>query len=210
MVGIHSLLSLSFLLMFIYNGIYQKRRYSIGNALLSGLLATTIFSACIYFVPQFAVSRIAFATSSVIISFLLVGWRQLTTLPLKRFRQLTFSPDKIIIIGDGDLTAKIIKTIEKSRSGKIAGIVWNNEAVHPGEFAGYPVIGILDELKDVLSRNRVDSLIIATRHPWYSHIIDALSNLSIKGITIQWVPHDITSLPPDQLPDEIPLKDFSV
>lgn len=210
MLGIHSLLSSSFILLFVYNGIYQKRRYSVSNALLSGLLATTLFSACIYFVPQFALSRIAFATSSVLISFFLVGWRQMASLSLKRFRLLTFSPDKILIVGNSALTSKIIKSIEKSRSGKIVGIIWNNETVHPGEFSGYPVLGVLDNLKDILSRNRVDSLIIATHHPWYSHIIDVLSNLSMKNMTIQWVPQDITALPLDQLPDEIPLRDFSI
>jgi len=210
MVGIHSLISMSFLTMFFYNGIYQKRRYSVQNALLSGLIASAIFNACIYFIQQLAVSRIAFATSSAIIPFLLVGWRQLTNPSIKQFRQFTFSPDKIIIVGNGDLTSNIIRNIEKSRSGIIIGIVWDNEMVQPGEFAGYPVIGVLNNLKDTLSRYKVDTLIIATKYPWYSHIIDVLSNISIKNITIRWVPHDLTILPPEELPEEIPLRDFSV
>jgi O-antigen biosynthesis protein len=210
MLGIHSLLSASFLMLFGYNGIYTKRRYSIANVLLSGLLATALFSATIYFVKQFALSRIAFATSSVIISFLLVGWRELTPLALDRFRRLTFSPDKIILVGNGPITDVIIRNIEKQRIGKITGIVWNNNDRSPGEYAGYPVLGHLDELKSILVRYTVDTLIIATREPWYSHIIDVMSNLSIKNITIRWVPHDLTALPADQLPDDIPLRDLSV
>lgn len=210
MIGIHGLLTASYLLMFLYNGIYHKRRYSVTNALLSGLLATALFNACTYFVQQFALSRIVFAASSVIISFFLIGWRQMATLSLKRSRLLTFSPEKIIIIGEGELTNRIIRNIERNRTGRIIGIVWNNNPVHPGEFAGYPVIGLLDDLKDVLSRYQVDSLIIATQQPWYSHIIDAFSNLSLKNLTIQWVPHEVSSLDSTLLPDEIPLRDFSI
>jgi GT2 family glycosyltransferase len=210
LLGIHALLSLSFLFMYAYNGIYTKRRTSIANTFLSGLLATSLFSAGIYFVRSFALSRIAFALSSIIISFLLVGWRYLPQQAFRRIRRLTFAPDKTIIIGNGPLTGKIIKSIEKHRTGTIAGIIWNNEPVHPGDYEGYPVLGSLDELSGLLKRNRVDTLIIATSQPWYSHIIDVLSNVKVKNLTIQWVPHDLTALPAEELPDEIPLRNFFV
>lgn len=210
MLGIHGLLSASFIAMFGYNGIYNKRRYSIVNTILSGLLATVLFSAVIYFVKQFALSRIVFAVSSVVISFLLVGWREMTPFAMKRVRRLIFSTENTMIVGAGPITKAIIKNTEKLRQGRIAGIVWDNAAVRPGEYEGYPVLGTLDELRNILARNRVDALIIATQQPWYSQVIDVLSNLSIKNLTIRWVPHDLAALPPDKLPEDIPLRDFSV
>lgn len=210
MLGIHGLLSASFLFMYSYNGIYIKRRYSVANALLSGLLATLLFSACIYFVKPFALSRIAFALSSITISFLLVGWRELAPKALKGFRQIAYSPDKILVVGNGPITDRIIKKIEKQRSGMISGILWNNESSRPGEYEGYPVLGSLDEINSILTRNRVDTIILATSQPWYSHIIDVISNSYIKNLTIQWVPHELMNTPVDQLPEEVPLRDFFV
>ncbi|MBN1758818.1 MAG: glycosyltransferase [Chitinispirillaceae bacterium] len=210
MLGIHSLLSLSFLLMYAYNGIYTKRRTSVINTFLSGLLATSLFSAAIYFVKSFALSRIAFALSSIIISFLLVGWRHLPQQAFKRIRRLTFSHEKIIIIGSGPLTEKIIKTIEKHHSGTITGIIWDNPTPRPGDYEGYPVLGSLDELSTLIRRIRVQTLIIATAQAWYSHVIDVLSTVPVKNLTIQWVPHNLTTLQAEQLPDEIPLRDFFV
>ena len=210
MLSIHTLLSLSFIFMYAYNGIYSKRRFMVRNALLAGLLATTLFSACIYFVKSFALSRIAFAVSSVIISFLLVGWRTLSPQVLKRFRQLTFSPEKIILVGKGIIPDRIIRRIEKQRLSTITGIIWDTSGPHPGDYQGYPVLGSLENISNVLLRNRVDSLIVATKQPWYSHIIDVLSNVPVKNITIQWVPDELMSASPDSLPDEIPLRDFSV
>ncbi|MBN1575294.1 MAG: glycosyltransferase, partial [Chitinispirillaceae bacterium] len=210
MLGIHSLLSVSFLFMYAYNGIYVKRRVSFANALLSGLLATSLFSAAIYFVKSFALSRIAFALSSIIISFLLAGWREVAHQSRKRFLQLAYSPDNIIVVGNGPLTDKIIQNIENGRWGTITGIIWNNDTPRPGDYEGYPVLGQLEELSLLLPRYHVDTLIIATHQPWYSHIIDVLSNDKVKNLNIRWVPHDLTILPADRLPDEIPLRDFSV
>lgn len=210
MLGIHTLLSASFIFMYAYNGIYSKRRFKVRNALLTGLLATTLFSACIYFVKSFALSRIAFAVSSIIISFLLVGWRTLSPQVLKRFRQLTYSPEKIMLIGNGIIPDKIIRGIEKQKTGTITGIIWDISGPHPGDYQGYPVLGSLDDVSNVLLRNKVDSLIIATKQPWYSHIIDVLSNVPVKNITIQWVADELMSSSPESLPEEIPLRDFSV
>lgn len=210
LLGIHSLLSLSFIFMYAYNGIYSKRRYSIRNALLAGLLATTLFSASIYFVKSFALSRIVFALSSIIISFLLVGWRTLAPQALKRYRQLTYSPEKIMIVGNGRIPEKIIRTIEKQHIVTITGIIWDTTDSHPGDYQGYPVLGTLDNLSEVLLRNKVDSLIVATTQPWYSHIIDVLSNVPVKNLTIQWVPDELMTCFPEKLPEEIPLRDFSV
>jgi GT2 family glycosyltransferase len=210
MLVIHSLLSMSFIFMYAYNGIYVKRSPSFAKALLSGLLATSLFSAAIYFVKQFALSRIAFALSSIIISFLLAGWREVAHQSRKRLHRFVYAPDKIIIVGCGPLTDKIIAAIEQRRLGTITGIIWNNDAPRPGHYQGYPVLGQLEELSVLLPRYRVDTLIIATHQPWYSHIIDVLSNVKVKHLTIRWVPHELTALPAGKLPHEIPLRDFSV
>lgn len=210
MIGMHALLSISFIFMYIYNGIYVKRRYSISNALLSGLLATSLFCASIYFVKALALSRIAFALSSISITFLLVGWRELAPQAMKRFRQLRYTSDKTIIIGNSALTNQIITKIEHQHTTIISGIIWNNDPLRPGEYQGYPVLGTLDELSGILHRYHVDTLIIATHLPWYSQIIEVLSDRAVKNITIRWVPHELTLLPADELPTEIPLRDFSV
>ena len=211
MLAIHTLLSLSFIGMFAYNGIYARRRaVSVAGTLLAGLLATTIFSAGIYFVKQFALSRIAFALSSIIISFLLAGWRVLATQLPGRFRRSTYDDDRIVLVGNGPLIDSIIDNIEKNRTGTITGIIWNSGAARPGDYAGYPVLGVLDELSKLLPRLTIDTLIIATDQPWYSHIIELLSSTDVKNLTIKWVPHDLTQLPAEKLPAEIPLRDFSV
>jgi GT2 family glycosyltransferase len=210
MFGIHALLSFSFVAMFAYNGLYARRAVPVAVTLFAGLLATSVFSAGIYFVKQLALSRIAFAVASVIISFLLVLWRVLAAQLPGKLRRPALAYDRTVLVGNGPLIDRIIDTIEKSRTGTIAGIIWNNGAERPGDYAGYPVLGVLDELSTLLPRLRIDTLIIATHQPWYSHIIEVLSSAKVRNLTIKWAPHDLAQLDADKLPAEIPLRDFSV
>ncbi len=210
MLPVHSLFSLCFLFMFVYNGIYKKRQVSFAKSFFSAFLAASIFSAAVYFIKQFAFSRISFAFSSVIIPFFLAGWREVAHHSRTWLSHLVSQKDEIIIVGTGPVTDRIITGIEQQRSGRIAGIVWDNDTSRPGDYQGYPVLGSLDDLISLIPRYRVDTLIIATNQPWYSQIINLLSVVKIKNLTIRWVPHELTLLPADKLPAEIPLKDFSV
>ncbi len=144
------------------------------------------------------------------ISYIMDTLGELAPRVIRRFRQFTNSPDNIVVVGNGPLTDKIIGNVEKNRIGTIIGIIWNNGAPRPGDYQGYPVLGSLGELTALLQRYRVDTLIIATHQPWYSEIIEVLSNVTVKNLTIRWVPHDLSAIPADQLPDQIPLRDFSV
>ena len=72
------------------------------------------------------------------------------------------------------------------------------------------MLGQIDNIRDVLSRSRVDLLLIATAQPWYSHVIEALATVKVKHLTIQWVPTELFARTTEKLPDVIPLRDFSV
>ena len=210
MLGLHGLLSFCFIFMFAYNGIYSKKRYSISNTLLSGVLASVLFMALIYFINSLAVSRIVFGFSTVVISILLVGWRELIPKTIRRFKQFMFAPVKIVIMGSGVIPSHLIKSIEEQKNGNIIGIVWCDTKNVPGEYEGYPVLGSSDYLSQIIGRSRIDMLLIATPSPWYSQIIEVLSTSKIKHMTIRWVPHNLFDKPHTELPPEIPLLDFSV
>lgn len=210
MQGVHCLITLSFLLMFLYNGIYSKKRYTLSNALNSSFLATLLFFAMVYFVKSLAFSRAVFALSSIMISLLLIAYRELIPLIVHRFKRLVFSPERIVVLGSGAISAKIIKNIETQKSGDIIGIVWDSNSSVPSEYQGYQVIGTYQTLRTVFQNHKVDMLLIATQQPWYSWVIDVLSNQKIKNVTIRWVSHELFEKAPEELPDEIELLDFAV
>jgi Predicted glycosyltransferases len=210
MLGMHVLLTASFISVFAYRGVYSKGRYSIGNTLVSGIMASVAFMSCVYFVKSMAFSRIAFLISTICITLLLVAWRERMPLIIGRFKRLIYSTGKVIIIGNDDVSAALVKNIEEDKTARIQGVLWPVPEKYPGEFMGYPVLDTIENIRAVLERDQVDLLLIATAQPWYSYVIEALSSPKIKNLTIRWIPHELFAKKPEHLPQIIPLHDFTV
>jgi GT2 family glycosyltransferase len=210
MIGLHALMSASFLTMFGYFGIYSHKRYSLGNLLLSSFFASLVFLTGVYLIKSLAFSRLAFTGATVVIVFLLMAWRHLLPRMLTRFKRVIYARDKVIIIGSGDIPRLLIQNIERQKTATIAGIVWTGNGQRPGEFEGYPVLGIMEEVARLLSSVKVDMVLIATPLPWYSYIIEALAKVKAKNLTIRWVPRELFEKKTTELPEIIPLQDFSV
>jgi FlaA1/EpsC-like NDP-sugar epimerase len=210
MLGLHSLQSASFLSMFAYFGVYSHKRYSVANLLLSAFFASVIFMTGVYFIKSLAFSRLAFAGATVVIVFLLVGWRQLLPRAVNGLRRIIYAQDKVLIIGGGTIPRLLIQNIEKQKTAAIVGILWAGDTPSPGQFEGYPVLDRMENVADLLLRTSVDMVLIATPLPWYSYIIEALARVKAKNLTIRWVPKELFEKSREELPAVIPLHDFSV
>jgi FlaA1/EpsC-like NDP-sugar epimerase len=210
MIGMHSIMSASFLLTYTIRGVYSKSRYTPGHALVSGLLASTIFIAGIYFTQVMAFSRIAFAFSAFVSSFALVAWREIVGRMQTGAGMFAYATGRVIVIGDGDVARRLIHSIELDRTAHISGIVWPREETTPGQFEGYPVLGSLDSLKQILRIQPANLLLVATAEPWYSHFIEALATLRRHHLSVKWVRPELLLKKAGDLPEKIPLQDFNV
>ena len=136
MLFMHALLSASFLVMFFYRGVYSKERYSVGNALISGLIATMIFMVAMFFVKTMAFSRIAFLLSTLVIIVVLIAWREILPKLIHRFRRLIFSTGNVVILGNGDVALALIKNVETDASAQISGVLWPVKDSTPASSSG--------------------------------------------------------------------------
>ncbi len=210
MIGVHALLSGSFLSMFAFNGVYSRKKSAPQAVLLSGFFASILFMACVYYLKFLAFSRIAFGIAALLIVLLLTLWRQILPVMLRQGQRILYARDNVIIIGNGHIPSLVIQNYEKQKTATIVGVLWTGEGEPPGQFEGYPVLGRIDDVAAVLKRFSVDALLIATPLPWYSHIIEALAEVRRKNLTIRWVPRDLFDMKAEDVPTVIPLHDFSV
>ena len=211
MLGMHILISLCFLLTYTYRGVYSSKRYSTKNTLFSGLIASILFIACVFFIKSMAFSRLAFAGSAIITSLILVAWREILPRSITQLKRWVYSTGKVMIIGNGPIASAILKDTEQDKTAQICGIIWpKNSENMPGDFQGYPVLGSMQELSSILKRQKADLLLIATNESWYSSVIEALTFAPHKHLAIRWVPHRLFESLPDTIPDSIPLNDFSL
>lgn len=206
----HGLLTACFLLTNAYRGVYSSERYSVKNTFFSGIIASIIFISMAFFLRFIAFSRIAFSLSSLLISLSLTGWRMFLPGTVTWLKRRVFSTGKVIVVGNDTITTALIRNLEEDKTAHLCGVVWPSKDSVPGEFEGYPVLGSIDTIVNVLQSQCPDLLLIATTESWYSAVIEALGVLHHKKMTIQWVPHEIFKQPADRIPQEIPLVDFSV
>lgn len=208
----HGLISLCFLVTNVLRGIYSSERYSSKNTLISGSIASVLFLSSVFFIKSIAFSRIAFAISAILISIILVGWRAFLPLIIGRLKQSIYSTGNVIVLGNDRIASIVIKNIEADKTANILGIILPNKErdTIQGEFEGYPVLGIMDNTLDIFRKQHADLLIIASRDSWYSVIIEMLTFLRLKNLTIKWVSHDFFERTDEELPEIIPLNDFSI
>ncbi len=211
MTGMHVIISLCYLLTFAFRGVYASKSYSAHNTFYSSLIASAIFMSGIFFIQSMAFSRVAFAASAGLLLLLLTGWRTLLPRSIKQFKRWIYTTGDVIIVGNSPIASALIKETEQDKTALICGIVWpDDDASMPGEFEGYPVLGRIGALSSILKRRKADLILIATNAPWYSGIIETLSFVPVKHLKIRWVPHTLFDLPPEKIPQPIPLNDFSV
>jgi O-antigen biosynthesis protein len=210
MLALHLLISDIFVFTFWYRGVYSRTRYSRMNALTSGLFASLLFTTSVYFVQSLAFSRIAFGASALVITLLLVAWRELLPRALGRMRQLIYATGSVVVLGEGTVARRLLLNVEKDRTARIRGVVWPSDQDAPAEVFGYPVLGTIGDLRRVLETNRADVLLIGTSVPWYSHVIEGLASHRVRSLSIRWVPREMLGLGDSELPETVPLHDFTL
>jgi len=187
-VGTQALVSLAFVFMFLYNGVYSARQYTLKNIFFSGILSSALIMSGIRFLTGYSVIdfgiALAFAVPATIV------WREALPLVIKGLKGRIFAPESALIVGHDDDVVRCIRKMDARRGPRVAGIIRigrddTRDAVN-GQIEGYPVFGGIDKLAETLSGVKADVLLIAASKPWYSDIIDILVRYRSSGIDIRW------------------------
>ncbi len=209
-IFMHLLVSFFFLATFASRKIYLKSAYSSANLIFSCTIASLFFATFTLLTQWIAFSRIVLLLFCIITGFFLYAWRELLPRIFTGIKKLSYSTGNALIIGNNTVATRLLRHIEHDKSAYINGIIWPDETAPPPDFLGYPVLGNLHNLSDILEVTKTDIVLIATQEHWYSHVIQALSSDTVKHITIRWAPQHILEMPAENLPDTIPLEDFVV
>jgi hypothetical protein len=124
MMLMHCLISMCYLWVLAYQGVYSRERYSARRAFAAGLIAAAVFMTFVFFIRSMAYSRISIGISSVMIAGLLVTWREFLPRTLSTIRRTMYSTGSVLVLGNGDAAEMLIEAIEKDRTAHISGIVW--------------------------------------------------------------------------------------
>jgi len=122
LAGMHALMSFAFLSLFVYNGIYTAKNYSIKNIVFSGLLSCSLFLSGVYFLTPYSVESFGIAAGLALAAAVL--WRETLPFLVKGLRGRIFSPERALVVGRDEDIARYIKGADGKRGvPRIAGLV---------------------------------------------------------------------------------------
>jgi FlaA1/EpsC-like NDP-sugar epimerase len=183
-IDAHAPASIVFVALFLYNGIYSAKQYSVKNIFSSAILSSAIFMSWIYFMTDYPPAP--FGAALVPAIFLAIAWRETLPLVVNGIKGCIFAPETVLIIGHGQDILQYIKKTDGRRDTRIAGIIKLGTADSRSQIEGYPVLGNMNDLAQTLENDKIDALVIVAAQPWYSDIINILTGYKRKGLDIRW------------------------
>ena len=71
--------------------------------------------------------------------------------------------ENLLIVGAGDAGAMLVRELEQNDNAttRIIGFVDDDEKKQKGRLAGFPILGTINELSDVVKKNKIDEIVIA-------------------------------------------------
>jgi exopolysaccharide biosynthesis polyprenyl glycosylphosphotransferase len=153
--------------------------------LISAVIATWIVLIIIFFFPKIELNRGVFVVNAVLISILTYLWRLVFEMAFNKYvptRQKT-----MLIIGAGKAGYNVYKMIKDDPSYKIAGFIDDDEKKQ-GLYNSLNVLGNYTMIDSIVSREYIDTIIIAIRNLKNADLLRNVLNCKIKGIHVYNVP----------------------
>ncbi|HZH34000.1 MAG TPA: exopolysaccharide biosynthesis polyprenyl glycosylphosphotransferase, partial [Pyrinomonadaceae bacterium] len=132
-----------------------------------------------YFAPDLIIGRGVTILSVPLVISLLLGWRLL-------IHWLTAHPDigeRVLIVGSGQAaidTAKATKA-QKAAGYRVVGFLSSEPELLGKSLFNPKVIGLIDDLEDIVKREKIDRVVIAIRDRRGAFPTDQLLRLSLSG-----------------------------
>jgi exopolysaccharide biosynthesis polyprenyl glycosylphosphotransferase len=157
-----TVLTLCCILSFYYNDLYDFRIArnfrDFGSRLLQSFgVAFVLLAACYAFLPAVKIPSGAFGISLLAIVGVLLPFRALGYTLMRRRLFL----DRVLMIGRGPIAEKILREIEaRPHFGyEIVGVA--DDATSSATHHGYPVLGALSHLREIIAETRPNRIIVA-------------------------------------------------
>jgi exopolysaccharide biosynthesis polyprenyl glycosylphosphotransferase len=179
------------LVVFIVLSIYDPRRTykavdEFQNVLVANGFATLIFAGTLYLTFR-QVSRLLFVYFALLSTAFLLAWRAVARVVFRLSNGHSLPKQRVLIAGAGELGHRIAATIREYSWTGLALVGYLDDDPRKQD-DGLPVLGTLDDVREVVHRHEVDELVIAL--PQHAH--ERLNQLIID---LQKVPVNIRVVP---------------
>jgi O-antigen biosynthesis protein len=197
---VHIVYTLIWLSTLAAHGLYTKSHLS-GTKAASGVLVGLLMNSSLtFFFNQYGFSRAVVLVAGAMNLVLLPFWR-FALKWMARHRITAWSKAlnhyllrrRSLIVGDALTSEKIVQRLRGSVDSRyeVEGVVLVNDEFSGEDVAGVPVVGFIDDLPDIIRRERVQEVIFTTDRLPYDKMLSAVANSLGSQISFKMVPSNL-------------------
>ncbi len=202
-------------------GLYRKKVFSASKTLGAVVFGFFLNTSLTFFLPQYAFSRLVILFSTLLNTFLLIGWRigirlasRVHWLPFLGTVGKSLGRRRAAIAGTGPSS---IKVWEKLRNQFASGydlvglLALDSKVFEESRFEEISVLGLFDDLERIAKVHKLHEIIVPPDALSYHQILNGIARTRSLHLDFKMVPREVDVLigrsSVDQL-DEIPLMDL--
>ncbi len=180
-----------FLLLRMYERRQQRAIDEAQAAFIATSLATLTLASVLYFSYR-EVSRLLVATFYAFDVILLVGTRLLTRAARNWAGVRPYGTRRVLILGTGAGGRDVTEMVEKHRQSGLEAVGFLDDAADaPAQIGGYPVLGRLDQVSQIVATYRIDEVVVALPLEAYDRFIALLDTLQALPVQVRIVPEHV-------------------
>ncbi len=188
--------SLIFLIGAYYSEVYPRHRFSIQGIVKANLITFMVLAAVTFFLKQFAFSRMVVLIAAIVSPLLMIGWRSLLKRSYQGDRSAwgkdVFSKPTVIVGNHSSAESLYAKIRDLRDIGyDLRGIITTAGAVRDEDTPGVPVLGQMNNLKELIRIHRIRQVIFSSDMLSYEQILTTMSNISMPQLEYKIAPSNL-------------------
>ncbi len=167
-----------------FMGVYTSHRVDSRRILLGLLFAFALVGTLAYFWKAIQFSRVVLGSVSILLIFILPGWRRLATMIRGGVKR------RIVIVGADRLGQEVVRRVRDGSFPDVELVGWlvYDESRLGDTVDDLPVLGRADQLSQIAREHRVREALFSSASASYEDIFRIASQHPAKGVAIQVIP----------------------
>lgn len=150
----------------------------------SAIYTTFAFGALAFILKIQYISRLLFVIFIFFASIALVIEKWIVIYIMRYIRKKGYNYRRMLIVGSGERAQKFIKLIEAHPEWgfRIAGIIDDEKEKLGSKVMGCDVIGVLEDIPDILHKRAIDEVIFIVPRSWLNKIQNSVATCELEGV----------------------------
>ena len=158
------------------------------NVIVAAFYSWLVFTGVLYFVYNHLAQQLI-AYFFAIDLLWLIGWRVVSRIFFRLYGRRRSTPRRVLIVGANGVGHQTSKQLKSFIGPDLTIVGYVDDAPEERISDGYPVLGNLDEVGDIVKQRRIDEVVIALSYRFYEKLDQIVVDLQALPVQVRIVPN---------------------